>query len=139
MNENALTIEATINAPVEKVWEYWTAPEHITQWAFAADDWEAPEAENDVREGGRFKTVMAAKDGSASFDFTGTYDAVKENELLEYTIDDGRKVSAQFEQNDDGTTHVVQMFEPESENDPEFQRQGWQGILDNFKQHVENS
>ena len=42
-----ITISAEVNAPVEKVWEYWTEPEHIAQWAFASDDWEAPSAEND--------------------------------------------------------------------------------------------
>jgi uncharacterized protein YndB with AHSA1/START domain len=34
-----ITIETTINAPIEKIWEYWTAPEHITKWCNASDDW----------------------------------------------------------------------------------------------------
>ncbi|MEO6149633.1 MAG: SRPBCC domain-containing protein, partial [Mucilaginibacter sp.] len=60
-DKTTLTVEATINAPVQKVWEYWTAPEHITQWCQASDDWHAPHAENDVRTGGKFSTTMAAK------------------------------------------------------------------------------
>ena len=47
---------------MEKVWECWNKPEHITGWAFASDDWEAPAAGNDLRVGGKFKTTMAAKD-----------------------------------------------------------------------------
>jgi hypothetical protein len=44
-----ITITTTINAPVEKVWDMWTLPIHITKWAFASDTWEAPYAENDVK------------------------------------------------------------------------------------------
>lgn len=54
-NMNPITIETTINAPMEKVWEYWNEPSHITQWAFALDDWEAPEVENDARVGRKFR------------------------------------------------------------------------------------
>ena len=31
MEKAYITIEATVNAPIEKVWEYWTLPKHITQ------------------------------------------------------------------------------------------------------------
>ena len=74
---NTITVQTTVKAPIEKVWECWNKPEHITGWAFASDDWETPSAENDLRVGGKFKTAMAAKDKSASFDFTGTYTQVK--------------------------------------------------------------
>lgn len=78
MNKNPISVETIVKAPIAKVWEYWNKPEHIVKWAFAADDWEAPAAENDIRTGGKFKTVMAAKDKSVSFDFAGIYTNVKE-------------------------------------------------------------
>lgn len=137
MKDNAITIETVINAPMSKVWSYWNEPEHITQWAFASDDWEAPTAENDVRVGGKFKTVMAAKDKSASFDFTGSYTAIEEHALIEYEMEDGRQVRIEFKQVPEGV-HVVETFDPESENSLELQREGWQSILNNFKKHVEN-
>src|SRR5436190_8811074 len=87
-NKNPITIETVINAPMSKIWDYWNKPEHIMHWAFASDDWEAPAAENDLRVGGKFKTTMAAKDKSTSFDFAGTYTAVKENELIEFDFGD---------------------------------------------------
>jgi uncharacterized protein YndB with AHSA1/START domain len=59
----AITVEATINASIEKVWESWTKPAHITQWCHASDDWHVPYADNDAQTGGKFKTTMAAKDG----------------------------------------------------------------------------
>lgn len=133
-----ITVQATINAPIAKVWEYWTRPEHITKWAFASADWEAPSAENDARTGGKFKTVMAAKDGSAKFNFTGTYTNVVENKLIEYMMDgdDRRQVKVEFAESSSGVV-VTETFDPENENPPEFQRAGWQAILDNFKNYVE--
>jgi uncharacterized protein YndB with AHSA1/START domain len=137
-NKNPITVRVTVKAPIEKVWEYWTAPEHITQWAFASDDWEAPVAENHLREGGKFKTVMAAKDGSASFDLLGTYTTVIEHEIIEYDMEDGRHVKVEFASRD-GETEIVETFDPEQENTEELQRGGWQAMLDNFKKHVENN
>ncbi len=133
-----ITVEATINAPVAKVWEFWTAPEHITQWCFASDDWHAPKATNDVRVGGDFSTTMAAKEGSFSFDFGGTYTEVKNNEVIGYTMGDGRVARILFKDNGN-TTDIVETFEAETENPVEMQQGGWQAILNNFKKHVEGN
>jgi len=135
-NKTSITIENTVKAPVEKVWEFWTGPEHITKWAYASDDWHAPRAENDLRAGGKFLTRMEAKDGSFGFDFGGVYDDVKTNELIEYTIGDGRKVVVHFTKKGN-ETGIVSTFEAESTNPIEMQRGGWQAILDNFKKYVE--
>lgn len=134
-----ITIETIVRAPLEKVWECWTNPEHITQWAFASQDWEAPVAENDVRVGGRFLTTMSAKDKSASFDFTGTYTKVNDRESIAYTMDgdDARNVSVEFAETPEGV-RVTESFDPESENSEDMQRSGWQTILENFKMHVES-
>lgn len=137
MNNNAITIETVVNAPIDRVWECWNAPSHIVKWAFAQDDWEAPEAENDLRIGGTFKIVMAAKDKSSSFDFTGTYVAVKQNEFIEYDMDDGRHVKIVFVETPEGVK-VIETFDPENENSEELQRSGWQAILDNFKKYAES-
>jgi uncharacterized protein YndB with AHSA1/START domain len=136
MNDNAITVHTIVHKPVSRVWIYWTDPTHIIHWAFASDSWEAPSAENDVRTGGRFKTVMAAKDRSAQFDFTGTYTVVQENVRLEYDIDDGRHVIVLFEDTHDGI-RITETFEPEQQNTLEMQRTGWQTILDNFKKYAE--
>ena len=92
----AITVETTIKAPVETVWKLWTEPKHITRWCNASDDWHAPYAENDLRMNGKFKTTMAAKDGSMSFDFEGVYTKIQEHKLIEYTINDDRKVKIAF-------------------------------------------
>lgn len=134
--KTSITVEATINAPVEKVWKFWSEPRHITQWCAASDDWHAPYAENDLRKGGKFKTTMAAKDGSFSFDFEGVYSEVEPNKTIEYSMSDGRKVKIDFSAISN-STKVTETFEAETENPVEMQRGGWQAILDNFKKHVE--
>jgi uncharacterized protein YndB with AHSA1/START domain len=137
-SKTKVTIETTIQAPVEIVWEYWTNPEHITQWNAASVDWHTPRAENDLRVGGRFESRMEAKDGSFGFDFGGVYDEVKVNELIAYTMDDGRAARITFTDLDE-ETQVTETFEAESENPIEMQRTGWQSILDNFKKYVEEN
>ncbi len=136
IEKTAITVETVVKAPVEKVWAYWSAPEHITRWAFASDDWHAPHAENDLRKDGKFKTTMAAKDGSFSFDFGGVYTNVVPNKVIEYVIDDGRKVKIVFSENGH-ETKVTETFDPENTNPIEMQRGGWQAILDNFKKYTE--
>ncbi|HEV7779678.1 MAG TPA: SRPBCC family protein [Chitinophagaceae bacterium] len=131
-----ITIGNTINAPVTKVWELWSKPEHITKWATPSDDWHTLRAENDLRVGGSFNSRMEAKDGSFGFDFGGIYDIVTPDEYIEYTLGDGRKVKTWF--TDQGnSTKVVQDFEAESQNPVEMQKGGWQAILDNFKKYTE--
>lgn len=136
LNKTAITVETIVNAPVEKVWNYWSAPEHIKQWCQASDDWHAPYADNDLKTGGKFKTTMAAKDGSFSFDFEGVYDKVEEYKTIEYTMPDGRKVSVHFTADGD-QTKVTETFDPETTHSAEMQKSGWQAILDNFKKHTE--
>ncbi len=134
--KTVITVENTINAPVEKVWEYWTKPEHITKWCNASDDWHTPRAENDLRVGGSFVSRMEAKDGSIGFDFGGVYDAVNNNEYIEYTMGDGRKTKITFS-SQGNKTKVVESFEAENTHSLEMQQGGWQAILDNFKKYTE--
>src|SRR4051812_8567239 len=120
-NKTTITVEATVKAPVEKVWKLWSLPEHITKWNTASDDWHTPRAENDLRTGGKFTSRMEAKDGSFGFDFGGTYDKVVPNELIAYTMGDGRKVKITFTSNGN-ETKVVEAFEAEDQNPVEMQR-----------------
>lgn len=136
--KTSITVETIVQAPVEKVWECWTKPEHITGWNNASDDWHTPRAENDLRVGGKFLSRMEARDGSMGFDFGGVYDEVKPNERIAYTLDDDRKVKIVFTGNDNETT-VTETFEAENENSIELQRSGWQAILNNFKSYTESN
>lgn len=132
-----ITVTASVNAPVEKVWQSWSAPEHIMQWCSASPEWHVPRAENDLRNGGKFLTRMEAKDGSMGFDFEGIYSEVETNKKIAYGMSDGRKVEITFEAKGD-TTSVTETFDAETQNPIEMQRGGWQAILDNFKNYTES-
>jgi len=133
-----ITIDATISAPVEKVWNVWTNPNDIIKWSTASPEWHTPKAQHDLKAGGNFNYRMEARDGSMGFDFGGVFDIVQQNECIAYTMGDGRKVVITFNTTD-GTTKIVQTFEAESENSLEMQRAGWQAILDSFKRYVESN
>jgi uncharacterized protein YndB with AHSA1/START domain len=132
-----IIIDTTVKAPIEKTWSNFTDPKDITRWCNASDDWHAPYAENDLKVNGKFKTTMAAKDGSAKFDFEGVYTKVEKHKEIDYTMGDGRKVKIVFSKHSTGTK-VIESFEPESENSLELQKDGWQSILNNFKKYTES-
>ena len=137
MSKPLIKIEAIINSNIEKVWECWTKPEHITKWCFASDDWHAPSSTSDFKIGGKLNIRMEAKDGSFGFDFWGIYNDIKPNEKVGITIGDDRKWDTYFSVVD-GSVKVVEEFEAESENPIEMQEAGWQMILNNFKKYVES-
>ena len=132
----SITVDTTIKASPEKVWKYYNEPTHITAWNSASDDWHTPSSSNDLRVGGRFTHRMEARDGSQGFDFSGVYDEVVENKHIAYTMDDGRKATVDLE--DDGeTTKVTVVFDVENEYPLDFQKEGWQSILNAFKTYTE--
>ncbi len=131
-----MTVETIINAPLNSVWKKWTSPEHIQHWNFASPDWHCPSAKTDLQVGGEFHYEMAARDGSMSFDFGGTFLQIEEQKSLDILIGDGRKMKVTFASTVMGTK-VTEQFEPENENPKEMQQAGWQQILDNFKAYVE--
>lgn len=139
-----IKIEIVVDASIEKVWKHWNDTESIKGWAFASDTWECPYAENNLNVGGRFLTRMSAKDGSASFDFTGTYIEVIEHKSIKYVMDKadgeekGRECKILFEDLGDGTTKIVEEFDSEETNSIEMQKAGWTAILENFKKFLIN-
>lgn len=134
----SITIEATVNASPEKAWKVWNTPEDIIQWCSPTPEWHTPRAQNDLRVGGTYMARMEARDGSMGFDFGAVYDEVTPNEHFAYTIGDGRKVVVDFIP-EGNMTRIVQTFDAENQNPLEYQRAGWQAILDNFKKYVESN
>jgi len=138
MKKDKIIIQVSVSADIEKVWDYYTLPEHITKWNFASDDWQCPHASNDMRVGGKYLARMEAKDGSFGFDFEAVYDQIIVGERFSYTMPDGREVQVIF--NDaDGKTEVSISFDAETENPLEMQRAGWLAILNNFKKYTERN
>lgn len=132
-----ITVETTVDAPVEKVWNLWTEPFHIIHWNQASDDWYTPYAENDLRVGGRFNSRMESRDGRNGFNFGGEYNSLELYKHIEYTIGDGRRVRVNFDLKGTGT-RIAEIFEAELNNPVEIQQEGWQSILNNFKKYAES-
>ncbi len=131
-----ITIQVSVRADLQKTWDYYTQPIHITQWNHASEDWQCPTAINDLRVGGLYSARMEAKDGSVGFDFEAVYTNVVDNQRLAYVCSDGRVVEVTFVK-EGFLTEVCIRFDPETENPIELQRNGWQAILNNFKKHIE--
>ncbi len=132
-----ISIQATISANKQKVWDYYTNPEHITKWNFASNDWCCPSASNDLKVGGRYLARMEAKDGSFGFDFDATYTAINPGSGFTYEFG-GRLATVEFIE-DAGQTNVTVTFDPETQNPIDMQKQGWQAILNNFKTYTETN
>ena len=136
MKTTQIKVETTVSAKTNKVWDFWTKPDHITKWNFASDDWHCPIAENDLRVGGKLRSRMEAKDGSFGFDFEAIYDEIVDQQKITYTMLDGREATTSFEHLN-GKTKVTTIFDAENQNPVEMQKEGWQAILNNFKRYVE--
>jgi uncharacterized protein YndB with AHSA1/START domain len=137
MNTTKITIKAEVSANRQKVWEYYTKPNHITNWNFADPGWHCPTASNDMKIGGKYMARMEAKDGSFGFDFEAFYNEIVDGETFTYTMTDKRAVHVHFKDLGD-KTEVTITFDAENQNPVELQQQGWQLILDNFKKYTEN-
>jgi uncharacterized protein YndB with AHSA1/START domain len=135
--KKTITVQAVVNTPIDKVWKLYTEPEHIVQWNNASNDWHTSRAEIDLKVGGKFLYRMEAKDGSSGFDFEGTYEQLKTNESIVYSLTDGRKVEVILTKDDDARTKIAITFEPEGTFPIEMQHDGWQAILNNFKKYIE--
>jgi len=130
-----ITIETTVAAPIEKVWQAWTTPEDIKQWNAASDDWHTTASTVDLRTGGKFSSRMEAKDGSFGFDFAGTYTKIVPQQRIEMEFG-GRTAVVEFVPKDNGV-YIRETFDAEETHAVEQQRQGWQAILTRFARYVE--
>ena len=130
-----ITVETTVSTPIEEVWRAWNSPDDIKQWNTPSKDWHTTQAAVDLRVGGSFSSRMEAKDGSTGFDFAGTYTKIVDHNLIESAFGD-RVLVVEFITGQDGVT-VRETFDAETTHPVEYQRGGWQAILDNFKKHVE--
>jgi uncharacterized protein YndB with AHSA1/START domain len=134
MTPPRITVQAHVDAPIATAWTAYTAPEHVMRWNFASPDWHCPSASTDLRPGGRFTARMEARDGSAGFDFDGTYTQVIDHSRIDYVFAN-RQVTVEFQP--DGDRILVRVaFEPEDEFPHEMQRDGWQAILDTYARHA---
>lgn len=85
-NLGSVVIERTFDAPVERIWEMWTVPEHFRAW-YGPTGATVPVVKMDVRPGGARIHCMEVQTpgGPMSMWFAGEFLDVVERERLVYT------------------------------------------------------
>jgi len=83
---DAVVIDRTFAAPVERIWQMWTVPEHFQAW-YGPTGATIPVANMDVRVGGARLVCMEVQtpDGPMQMWFSGEYLEVVEHQRLVYT------------------------------------------------------
>jgi uncharacterized protein YndB with AHSA1/START domain len=133
-----LRIERTFEAPAVEVFEAWTSPETLKRWYHAEHHWETPEAEVDLRVGGRVRVVMRNPEDGAEYGGEGAYTVIDPPRRLAFTWrwddDDESLVQLiELEFIDHGATTTVVMINSRlRKEDVEDHREGWQNSFDNL-------
>jgi uncharacterized protein YndB with AHSA1/START domain len=134
----ALRIERKFDASAEEVFDAWTSPEVMRRWFHCGHDWETPEAEVDLRPGGRVRVVMRKPDGSEAAVY-GEYTLIDRPRRLTMTWTFGDEPSNEqlielvFSESEGLTT--VQMVNSGISSDQRRDSQdwGWRGCLDQLE------
>jgi len=136
-----LRLERSFAAPPERVFEAWTSPEVLRRWWAAQPDWTSPEAEVDLRVGGRYRLAMRNAEGETHA-VTGVYIQIDPPSRLAYTwaweeLDHpDSQVTVEFRGEGEGTTVVITHAGLPDEAEREQHGHGWNGCLDNLGRRV---
>jgi uncharacterized protein YndB with AHSA1/START domain len=142
MNESpgyVVRIERTFDAPAEAVFDAWTNPEVMRRWWHAGPEWETPEAEVDLRVGGKVRVVMRAADGS-EVEAQGEYTRIERPYRLEMTwafSDDPsgtqQLIELVFSESESSTTVVMVNSGIATDERRNAQDYGWRGCFDELE------
>jgi uncharacterized protein YndB with AHSA1/START domain len=133
-----LRIERTFPAPAEAVFDAWTSAEVMRRWFHPAPDWATPEAEVDLRVGGRVRVVMRRPDG-AEFGARGEYTLIDRPHrlVMTWTFDEQpaneQVIELSFSESDGSTTVLMVNRGISTEERREDQDWGWRGCLDELE------
>jgi uncharacterized protein YndB with AHSA1/START domain len=129
-----LRIERTFAAPAEEVFDAWTSPEVMRRWFHAFEDWETPEAEVDLREGGKVRVVMRRPDGRDS-GMGGEYRLIDRPHrlVMTWTFDDHpaneQLIELTFSESEGSTTVLMVNSRISTNERRESQDMGWYGCF----------
>ena len=135
MKGHVLRIERTFAATAEEVFDAWTSPEVIKRWFRPAPGWSAPEAEVDLRVGGRVRVVMRGHDGS-QVEAGGEYTLIDRPHRLAmtWTFDDDpsneQLIELTFSESGASTTVVMVNSGISTDERRDAQDRGWSRCLD---------
>jgi uncharacterized protein YndB with AHSA1/START domain len=134
-----LRIERTFDAPAEAVFDAWTSPEVMRRWYHCAPDWSTPEAEVDLRVGGKVRVVMRKPDGS-EVELAGEYTEIDPPHRLAMTCtfsDDPsrerQQIELSFSEVDGSTTVVLRNTRIPTDERRDSQEWGWRACFGELK------
>ena len=128
-------IERTFDASPEEVFDAWTSPEVMRRWFHVGPDWETPEAEVDLRVGGKFRVRMRRPDGTEAM-IAGEYTEIDRHHTLVLTCtfsdDPGNEqlIELRFSESAGSTTVVLVNSGISTDERRDAQDDGWHGCLD---------
>jgi uncharacterized protein YndB with AHSA1/START domain len=131
-------IERTFTASAEDVFDAWTSPEVMRRWFHCAHDWETPEAEVDLRVGGKVRIVMRQPDGREA-QASGEYTMIDRPHRLAmtWTFQDDpsneQLMELSFTEAEGGTTVVLTNSGISTDGRRDAQDWGWNGCLDQLE------
>jgi uncharacterized protein YndB with AHSA1/START domain len=132
---HVVRIERTFAASAEAVFDAWTSPEVMRRWLHPAADWETPEAEVDLRVGGKVRVKMRRPDGS-EIEAWGEYTVIDRPHRLVMTWMFGDEpaneqlIELSFTESEGATTVVLVNSGISTEQRRDAQDWGWHGCLD---------
>lgn len=135
---HAVRIERTFDAPAQDVFDAWTSPEVMRRWFHCQPDWDTPEAEVDLRVGGKVRVVMRRPDGT-QVKAQGKYTSIDRPHrlVMTWTFDDDRSnqqlVELTFSESEGSTTVVMINSRISTDERRDAQEQGWYGCLDELE------
>jgi uncharacterized protein YndB with AHSA1/START domain len=128
-------IERTFAASAEDVFDAWTSPEVMRRWFHCAPDWSTPEADVDLRVGGRVRVVMRKPDGTEA-EMHGEYTLIDRPHrlVMTWTFHDDpsneQLMELTFSESDGSTTVLLVNSRISTDERRDSQEWGWRGCLD---------
>ena len=138
MTGHAVRIERIFASSAEDVFDAWTSPEVMRRWFHCADDWTTPEAEVDLRVGGKVRVVMRKPDGTEA-GARGEYRLIERPHRLVMTwaFDDDpaneQLIELSFSEYEGSTTVLMVNSDISTGERRDAQDWGWNGCLDQLE------
>ena len=131
-------IERTFAAPAGDVFDAWTSPEVMRRWFHCAPDWDTPEADVDLRVGGKVRVVMRRPDGTEA-EAWGEYTLIDRPHRLAMTwtfYDDPANeqlIELSFSESEGSTTVRMVNSGISTDERRDAQDWGWHGCFDQLE------
>jgi uncharacterized protein YndB with AHSA1/START domain len=137
-SRRVVRIERTFAASAQEVFDAWTSPEVMRRWFHPAPDWETPQAEVDLRVGGRVRVVMRRPDGT-EVEAQGEYTLIDRPRrlVMTWTFDDDpsneQLLELSFSESEGATAVLLVNTGISREERRDAQDWGWHGCLEELE------